>query len=182
MKVVCKDSPFYNKVKDDLTKHVADEGYDNTVSEILWQFFIENQIVQTKPVEKILYDKDITPEKTLEYLDKFSAHLCSSKKDKLFLMANRNIALYNLKTENYLYVKPALEKILGYYYAHKELVPAEVIDNLIRFVVYFQPCMEDKNESIKEINKLIHSIQSKDHIFNTQLLDKTKYLIEKGEY
>lgn len=182
MKIVCKESPQYIKVKTDIIKHIADEKYDKSVSEILWYFFIENQVQMYQVADKKLYDDDFNPIQTLQYFEKLNSHLCSSKKDKLLLACYRNVILYSLKTNQPARVKLYLDKVLGYYASHKELLPQSLVDELLRFVIYFQPELGDKKECMKIVASFLKQVQSKDLSMNSALTQKIDYLNSKSSY
>lgn len=182
MKIVCKDAPQYFKVKADILKHISDDKYDKSVSEILWYFFIENQVTMYNHTDKKLYDDDFNPEKTLQYFEKLNAHLCSAKKDKLLLACYRNLVLYSISTKNVTKVKLYLDKITTYYTQHKELIPVSLVDDLIRFTVYFQQELGDKNECFKIINSFLKHVETKDSHLSSSLLNKITYLNTKTDY
>lgn len=182
MKIVCKDAPQYNKVRNDIIKHISDDKNDKSISEILWYFFIENQVMMYNYNDKKLYDEEFNPEKTLQYFERLNTHLCTSKKDKLLLANYRNLVLYSIKTNNIPHVKLYLDKILTYYVNHKELMPPALLDDLVRFTVYFQNELGDKNECMKVVLAFLKHIESKDNKFTTPIIQKFDYLTSKTSY
>lgn len=182
MKIVCKDAPQYLKVKTDFIKHISDDKYDKSISEILWYFFVENQVTMYNHHDKKIYDEDFTPEKTLQYFEKLNTHLCSSKKDKLLLANYRNIVTYSLVTKNHTKVKLYLDKILTYYTTHKELLPISLVDDLVRFTACFQHELGDKNECFKIVNSFLKHVESKDNLMTSALMQKISYLNSKTDY
>jgi hypothetical protein len=182
MRIVCKDAPQYVKVKADIIKHISDDKYDKSISEIIWYFFIENQVTNYNFVDKKLYDDDFNPEKTLQYFEKLNSHLCGSKKDKLLLACYRNLVLYSLKHNNSAHVKLYLDKIFNYYILHKELIPATLVDDLIRFSVYFQAELGEKNECLKVITAFLKHVESKDAPIESALIKKFEYLNARTDY
>jgi hypothetical protein len=182
MKIVCKESPQYQKVKQDIVKHISDANYDKSVSEILWYFFIENQVQMYNVADVKLYDEDFNPIQTLQYFEKLNTHLCSAKKDKLLLACYKNIVLYSLKNNQDAHVKLYLDKILAYYMAHKDLLPQSLVDDLLRFVVYFQPELGAKNECMLVVNAFLKHLKSKDMLMSSALTQKFDYLNSKTSY
>ncbi|MEY5048605.1 MAG: hypothetical protein RLZZ175_1964 [Bacteroidota bacterium] len=182
MKIVCKDSPYYTKVKTDITKNISNEKYDKSISEIFWYFFIENQVVNYNFLDKKIYDEEFNPEKTLQYFDKLNAHLCPAKKEKLLLAIHKNIALYSIKTNNPTHVKSSLDKIIAYYEQKKQLMPTTLMDELIRFIVYFQPELGENNECFKYVTTFMKHAEGKENLFQTPLVNKLHYLSVRSDY